>query len=393
MTVMGMPCLHWHPTVGHKFHISVPMFSILCTAIWTLTSNSWKDALPADIYLEESLHLMTVPLAKDGGMTQWVLVDKNLPRERRPLLASCETFRKRSWVSDKYGNVAEFITHGVASVYCDPRYRGRGYASRLMKELAEVLPKWQTAKTKECIASVLFSDIGRRFYTNLKWYAFPSYHVEFPPWVPSAGASPTATPLFAGDLAKLCKQDEALALKTMATPRPYNEKTRFMIVPDHDHMLWHHAKEEFAAKVLLNLQPQVKGAISGERGNRIWAIWTHRFYESPQNTISNNTLYILRLVIENQNALNNITVKYDLQVAGLRAVILAAQKEAAEWNLEYVKLWSPSPQVQELIKQTGIAYRGEDREEEGICSLRWFGKKGDTAPAVEWVGNEKYGWC
>ncbi|EDN03300.1 predicted protein [Histoplasma mississippiense (nom. inval.)] len=248
-------------------------------AIWTLTSNSWKDALPADVYLEESLHLMTVPLAKDGGMTQWVLVDKNLLRERRPLLASCETFRKRSWVSDTYGNVAEFITHGVASVYCDPRYRGRGYASRLMKELAEVLPKWQTAKTKECIASVLFSDIVRRFYTNLKWYAFPSYHVEFPPWVPSAGASPTATPLFAGDLAKLCKQDEALALKTMATPRTY-------------HMLWHHAKEEFATKVLLNLQPQVKGAISGERGNRIWAIW-----DAPGSTNLPRTQYPTTLSI------------------------------------------------------------------------------------------------
>ncbi|PGH01466.1 hypothetical protein AJ79_07904 [Helicocarpus griseus UAMH5409] len=56
-------------------------------AIWTLTSNAWKDALPVDIYLKESMFLMTVPLAKDGGMTQWVLVDKNLSPDQRPLLA------------------------------------------------------------------------------------------------------------------------------------------------------------------------------------------------------------------------------------------------------------------------------------------------------------------
>ncbi|OJD27789.1 hypothetical protein ACJ73_00812 [Blastomyces percursus] len=365
-------------------------------AIWTLTSSEWKDALPVDIYLEESLYLMTVPLAKEGGMTQWVLVDRELPREQRLLLASCETFRKRSWVSDKHGNVAEVITHGVASVYCDPRYRGRGYASRLMRELAEVLPKWQTTRANQCIASVLFSDIGKQFYTNLKWHAFPSFHVEFPPSLeaPAAGGRlPAAKPLFAGDLAKLCKNDEVLALKAMATPCPSTKRLRFMIVPDHDHMLWHHTKEEFAAEVLVKSQPQVKGAIAGELGNRIWAIWTHRFYEPPKDSNSNNTLYILRLVIENQGALDSFSPEYHLQVAGLRAVILAAQMEAAEWGLHHVNLWGPSARVQELIKRTGVAHREEDREEEGICCLRWYGDGDGTGDSLEWVGNEKYGWC
>ncbi|KKZ62799.1 hypothetical protein EMCG_02842 [[Emmonsia] crescens] len=363
--------------------------------IWMLTSSEWKDALPADIFLEESQYLMTVPLAKDGVMTQWVLVDKNLPLEQRPLLASCETFRKRSWISDKHGNVTEFITHGVASVYVDPQYRSRGYASRLMKELAEVLPKWQTTRTEKCIASILFSDIGKQFYANLKWLAFPSYHVEFPPSsrAASGGGSPAATPIFAKDLAKLCKQDEALALKAMATPCPSSEKTRFMIMPDHDHMLWHHAKEEFATNVLFKTQPQVKGAIAGEPGNRIWAVWTHRFYETPSKSTSSNTLYILRLVIENQGDLDSLSSEYRLQVAGLRAVVLAAQKEAAEWGLHHVNLWDPSAQVQKLIKRIGIMYQEEDRVEEGICSLLWYGKGTGTTDSVEWIGNEKYGWC
>ncbi|OJD18687.1 hypothetical protein AJ78_01302 [Emergomyces pasteurianus Ep9510] len=365
------------------------------TAIWRLTSGEWKDALPVDIYLEESLYLMTVPLAKDGGMTQWVLVDENLPLDQRPLLASCETFRKRSWVSDKHGNVSHHITHGVASVYCDPRYRGRGYASRLMRELAQVLPKWQTTRTEKCIASVLFSDIGKQFYTNLKWQAFPSYHVEFPPSSGgiSVGGASTATQLFAKDLAKLCKQDEALALKSMAAPCPSSEKTRFMIVPDHDHMLWHHSKEEFATEVLFKTKPQVKGAIAGEPGSRVWAIWTHRFYEPPRDSASSNTLYILRLVVENQSVLDRLSAEYHEQVAGLRAVILAAQAEAAEWGLQHVNLWGPSAQVQELIKRIGIEYQEEDRGEEGICSLRWYGNGSGKKDSVEWIGNEKYGWC
>ncbi|KAK2763219.1 hypothetical protein FQN54_009855 [Arachnomyces sp. PD_36] len=364
-------------------------------AIWKLTSDAWKDALPVDIYLEESAYLMTVPLAKDGGMTQWVLVDETSPPLQRPVLASCETFRKRSWISDKDGNVTETITHGVASVYCDPRYRGRGYASRLMRELAEVLPKWQTTEREKCIASILFSDIGKQFYGNLGWRAFPSHHIEFPAVAGASweGVVPSATPLFASDLAELCKEDEALSLAAMSVPAPSSNKIRLMIVPDHDHILWHHAKEEFAGEVLFKKQPQVKGAIAGEPGNRVWAVWTHRFYSPPGDPTSDNPLYILRLVVENRRALNHLSPEYDLQVDGLRAVLLAAQREAAEWGLHSVKLWGPSTQVQQLIKRTGTAYQEEDREEEGICSMRWYGEGSGKEDSVVWVGNEKYGWC
>lgn len=58
-------------------------------AIWQLTSEDWKDALHEDMYIKEAAYLMTVPLARKGGMSQWVLVDKNLPPDQRPLLASC----------------------------------------------------------------------------------------------------------------------------------------------------------------------------------------------------------------------------------------------------------------------------------------------------------------
>ncbi|PGH01465.1 hypothetical protein AJ79_07903 [Helicocarpus griseus UAMH5409] len=259
-----------------------------------------------------------------------------------------------------------------------------------MRELAKVLPKWQTNRTEGCVASVLFSDIGKRFYESFGWHAFPSYHIEFPS---SAGVSSAATPLYSADLARFCKEDEALALKEMATPRSSTEKKRFMIVPDHDHILWHHSKEEFAGDILFKAQPQVKGAITGEPGNRIWATWTHRFYETPSDSVNSNTLYILRLVVENQSALGHLSSEYDLQVTGLKAVILAAQGEAGEWGLHTVKLWGPSAQVQELIKQAGIVHQEEHRVEEGICCLLWYGEGSGKEDSVEWIGNEKYAWC
>ncbi|KAL4980892.1 hypothetical protein BDW66DRAFT_853 [Aspergillus desertorum] len=75
--------------------------------IWDQTSALWTDALTVPQYLEEYAYLLTVPLARDHGITQWILVDNvnhetgtegdSTQREsKRTVLASCETFRKRA---------------------------------------------------------------------------------------------------------------------------------------------------------------------------------------------------------------------------------------------------------------------------------------------------------
>ena len=357
-----------------------------CVEIWKLSFLAWGDALSLPLYLEESAYLTSVPLAKDGGMTIWILTDRNLPPNQRPILCSCETFRKRAIISGTEGDVTEMIIHGVASVFCNPAYRRRGYASRLMRELAKVLPTWQT-ETRRCIGSVLYSDIGKTYYAKLGWHPFPNNnHVDFDPAI--ASKSPQATPLLAGDLAQLCKEDEAMVWKAMrSTPR---QRMRMMLVPDLDHMLWHHRKEEFACERLFGKQPQVKGAIAGRPGNRIWAIWTHRFYGDPESASSDNTLYILRLVIENQAV---DAAQIELQAVQLKAVLQVAQAEAAEWKLRSVKLWDPSPLARKLIERTGIAHQRVEREHESIASLLWYGDGSGNEDMLEWVGNEKYAWC
>ena len=91
-----------------------------CYLIWGLTSLEWRDALTRDSYLEESACLTSVPPAKDGGMTLWILVDRDLTPGQRPILCSCETFRKHTLISDTEGNVTKVILHGVASVSAIP---------------------------------------------------------------------------------------------------------------------------------------------------------------------------------------------------------------------------------------------------------------------------------
>jgi hypothetical protein len=135
----------------------------------------------------------------------------------------------------------------------------------------------------------------------------------------------------------------------------------------------------------------------------MWAIWTHRFYGDPGSASSGNTLYILRLVIENQAVGGSISSEgteamYDarqeeLQAVQLKAVLESAQSEAAAWNLAGVKLWHPTPLIQELIERAGIRYCKVEREQEGIGSLLWFGEGSGRDDTFEWIGNEKYAWC
>ena len=368
-------------------HLTHPTSSEF-NSIYSLGFQEWGDALTLPQYLEESAFLTTVPLAKDGGMSIWFLTNRTLPQDDRPILCSCETFRNRTFVTTSDGHSSEAIIHSVASVFCNPKYRGQGYAARLMQELAMILPNWQT-ESKNCVGSVLYSDIGKTYYAKLGWRPIPlSNHIEFDPLqiseLPQVGISPIAE----ADLDELCKDDEAMIWRSMTSSS--SRKTLMMLVPDLDHMLWHHRKEEFACDKLFGRYPHVKGVMTGELNDRMWVIWTHRYYGHPHSISSNNTLYILRVVIENQGKDRE---QREHQVEQMRAILRAAQHEAAEWELDCVKVWDPANLIQDIVERTGIQHRKVEREDESIASLLWFGEGSSKDDTVEWLGNEKYGWC
>ncbi|KAI0378631.1 hypothetical protein F5Y04DRAFT_148464 [Hypomontagnella monticulosa] len=371
-----------------------------CAKIWTNTSASWKDALTVTAYLTESQYLTTVPLAKNGGMTTWILVDKGLRPDERPILCSCESFRKRSLTSDAEGMVEETIIHGIASVFCPPEYRGRGYAARHMTEVARMLPEWQSEYGR-CVGSVLYSDIGKTYYRKFGWNPTGNNsHLVLPPiqmkW-------PTeAREVIEEELEGLCQRDEAMVRAVMAMPLENVEK-RVTILPDLDHMLWHIRKEDFATRYIFGNVPQAKGAIAGKPGCEAWAIWTRRYYRHPDEGSFDNVLYILRLVLEGDETANkpyssagvgcprNGTTK---QLAALRAVLQAAQAEAAKWQLNHIKLWEPSPLVKRLIAENGIEHVEVMREKESIASGLWYDENGaQRGESPAWINNEYYAWC
>lgn len=377
--VQPVPCreVPLSPSTSPNLYLTQPTLQE-SESIWNTTFAEWGDALTLPQFLEESLHVTTIPLAKDGGMVPWALVDKTLPIEQRTVLSSCEIIRKKALFADGLGGVSDSIVFGIASVFCDPALRHRGYGTRLMHEVAKMLRE-ERAKDETVLGSILYSDIGKEFYSSFGWHAVPNNkHLQFEP---RACTALRTTPLFAPDIQALCHADEQAVRNSMRARR----KAGLMVLPDHDHMRWHHGKEEFVGPVVMGQKPMVKGAIIGTLGSRTWAIWTHRFYDSPSSPSSGNTLYILRFVVEGEGVLRDekMRVLYERQV---KAVLEAALQEAEEWKLTNVQLWDPSLLVRELVEGTGVEYGEVDREEHIGCLL-WFGEE-----EVEWIGNEHYAW-
>ncbi|KAK9422819.1 hypothetical protein SUNI508_00682 [Seiridium unicorne] len=357
---------------------------------WTLNHTEWGGALSLQDYLAREPFLATIPLAENGGMRYWVLTDSSAPG-KRPVLASCETLRKKVFVTDpKTGEVREHLSYGIASVYTPSEYRGRRYASRMLQELGRTLGEGFEKIDDQIVkppASALWSDIGKSFYAKLGWVPCPSLHVSFKvPETASSGASSRELDVITYDnLESFCKLDGELLRKYLSS-NARGERPQFAFVPNYDIIRWHLFRDEFIAnRVFKDVeQTPVKGAIAGVEGRRIWAIWT-RNYRGDGDDAEKNTMYILRLVVEDDNA------PHEELASSFAAVLHKAQAEAKRWRLGKIELWNPTPTVDALIKETGLDHDVIERQKDSIPSLMWHGK-GD-ASQVDWVANEKFCWC
>ncbi|KAI2614699.1 uncharacterized protein GGS25DRAFT_62452 [Hypoxylon fragiforme] len=399
---------------------------------WTLNHKEWGGGLSLQEYLDRENFLTTIPLSGHGGMSYWVLTDSSwVPaneKETRPVLASCESIRKRVLVASPGDTEARSgIGHGVGSVFTYPKHRGYRYAGRMLNELGPVLRSWQSKEpdNRDVVCSALWSDIGKTYYAKKGWAAFPSSHVEFP--IPPADqmrgggeADEKITPITYDNLEQLCKDDEKLVCAQVVRTARKTGRTTIAFAPDHDTLRWHLYRDEFIASRLLKkspaptpdgkLIPTIKGAIAGTKnGRRVWALWSRNYSGAsgaPADTVDKNTLYILRLVIEpeatgsDSDDAEKISHEDDI-LAAFTAVMHTAQREAAAWHLGKIDLWNPSPAVAKLIESCGLTHRWVHRDVDSIPSMMWYGggggggdkEKKEDGQDIEWVANEKYCWC
>ncbi|KAI4255538.1 MAG: hypothetical protein LQ352_002526 [Teloschistes flavicans] len=371
----------------------------------TMNAISWRGPVDVDAYLRREAHLRTTDLNRDGGITYWILVDTAAAtgsNGRRRILSSCETIRKRALVAQSSGRVKDVISHGIGSLYCHPAYRGRGYAQRMLVDLAKILDTWQQNEGDSTDFSVLWSDIGGVFYARLGWKVYPSTHIALSPKLHGERLEslPTASVLTAEDLEELCRTDEAWIRSDLSKPTSSDAGMRVALVPDVKTMQWHHAREEFLAQELLGRLPLAKGALATTTdGKRAWCIWTRSFgVEADENVLN-----ILRLVVEGENSCGRQAINapdegsrhrsHQPAIIAIASILRAAQLEASEWGMASVQFWNPSPLSVLAAEYLDPSTKIICREDESLTSLRWHKESPSNPTTIDWISNEKYGWC
>ena len=392
---------------------------------WKGSHPLWGAALSLDGYLERETRQLDIPLARNGGLTNWILTEasvtppppppqapppssSSLPSssatpsqqerqtqeqqtQERPVLSSCETLKKRALVrreansGDAGGgpSIREGTAHGVGSVFTEPEARGRGYAGLMMSKLAETLGRSERDRHGDALFSVLYSDIGKKFYADRGWAPFESNHIE---WSASASEPPSEARLSLveyDDLPALVEADEKMLRRELSRPSPSGKPIRVAILPDLDQIQWHLTRAGFVCEQLFpGTRPTSHGAVyTSSSGARVWVIWSFS-YSGTVDKPEKNTLYILRLVVEEGVSDEELT-------QGLGAIVQVARKQASDWACGSVSLWNPDERLRKAAEINGGKF--VVRQQDSITSLNWFGE--GSTDDVEWVLNEKYAWC
>ncbi|KAF4592576.1 Lysine acetyltransferase [Ophiocordyceps camponoti-floridani] len=176
---------------------------------------------------------------------------------------------------------------------------------------------------------------------------------------------------------------DELRLKQHLAHLPPSPSIRAALIPDLATLQWHFARQDFLAEYQFDDPPRaVRGALFAG-ASPVWAVWKAHLSEDEKGI---NTLEFLRLSYQDD-------IPDEALSTALEAIVEQASHEAQTWRCKRLLLWNPDARVRDVLSSmTHLRPAVIDRKTESIASLLWLGE-GGTDAAVEWIANEKFGWC
>ncbi|NUQ79127.1 MAG: N-acetyltransferase [Polyangiaceae bacterium] len=253
-----------------------------------LAHEAWGQGLSPEGFAERERRLRAQAWASEVMLT-WLLVD-----EGGQILASCETFRMESALYPKSGTPIKGSTYGVASVFTEPRLRGRRYASTMMGLLPEAL----VARDPKALSIILFSDVGPAIYARVGFVQRPAFDWVFEPLEgdPEEGV-------------ELVGEDE-IGDALSVVPKP---ASGFVVWPTAGQIDWHLERERVYSTLLGGDRPTGSGARAGGSV----ALWACNF--------KSKELFILLLHANGTRE--------------LQAIVRSARRTAHRVGLSRVRIW------------------------------------------------------
>ncbi|MDC0710124.1 N-acetyltransferase [Stigmatella sp. ncwal1] len=212
----------------------------------SFTYSAWGPPLTPPGYAAREQRLRAHPWAH-AEMRTWLLC-----KEAGEVLASCETFRTRSFLRAEDGTRVAGDSFAIASVFTEERLRGRGYATQLMDLL---LPELRLAP--EAQAALLFSDVGPSIYRR-------SGYRELSAWNWALAPEPGEPGDLVDRLLGETELDKALA-------RTHPPEQPFLLWPTAAQADWHLERERIYSKELGRPRPEACGATIGS-STALWAM-------------------------------------------------------------------------------------------------------------------------
>ncbi|KAK9767752.1 hypothetical protein K7432_002181 [Basidiobolus ranarum] len=321
---------------------------------WHNTHVEWGVKLDLEQYLKREKLLANQQFTSEN-ITVWALVHKDDPTNTQPL-AHCETFRRPAIINnpENGGEIQERECYSIATVFCPAKYRGKGYASKMMKLLYLELEKNGAA------LSNLYSDVGPTFYSRLGWKLYPAFEGQL-----TAKNTPKGTQL-PSEVNWLTEDKiDEFATKDCELLRQEvknSTKTTVAILPRRIDYDWHWARSRFYAGVYDRPIPAFLGAYvqNTAKESPNFITWTHDFRD--------NQLIILRL---------RSTSKESTQL-----LLEASKIEASNMGISTVVVWN----LERKFTPDDVNVVERDSS---LPSMAYF-----ECPEkeLEWLGNEKYAW-
>ncbi|OAA32198.1 Acyl-CoA N-acyltransferase [Moelleriella libera RCEF 2490] len=365
--------------------------------IWTEQQPCWGAQYTVETFIQREVQLLQCLLAKDDGVTAWILTDPSAPPDHRPILSSLEIFRKRALVrDDKHGTLRDATAYGVASVFTFEQHRRKNYASKMLSLVGEKLTE------EGADFSILYSDIGKTFYARHHWVPFPSFHLAFPSadnFVNDAPCHHSPGLVKMADLVDIADSCESILRDKMGASRCKDETqdaVQVALLPDLATFVWHLVRQTFLCEQVLGEAPDVHGAwyepprsdqqnLQQQSHQRVLMLWSCTL-SGGRTKPENNVMTVLHLAIEDDAISDQELSK------ALEFILGIMHTEARKWLCNRIEIWSPSERIQRLVSNMAdIKASLVVREESNVASLRWFGD--GPVSRVQWVNNEKFAWC
>lgn len=357
----------------------------------------------------EEVVLGNTPMCKNR-LKSWGLYIEDGTR-----VAACETLERPSLVQKKGEQVKSTSTFSIGAVFTPKQFRGKGYASVMMRQMASGIPYKPTLSDAEIIKATgvsevdqslrstpLWSDVGT-FYEKFGWmgttdlqYVFHADETATQNGVNghsngtnghSNGINGTNGTNGHSSSVKYLSEDDVYPLADAEAANfisdfekfPFKGDYKCGIVPDRTVYEWHFARAKFLAKFANVPEPKAYGAQIGDS----WMAW-HHMYNARE-------LVILRVKLA--------------KAEDLVELIAAAKKHLADDGysnqINKIVLWEQEREWDHIVD--GLSYEDIDRAIEKCGGKQEH--RGSSIPcvmfveeklqkeAMEFVDHGKLTWC